>query len=140
VSDTLRSVRIERIGFARYRATNKRGDTIEIGEGGNAFSAVELLLASMAACAAADVDHITSKRAEPDKFSVEARGDKVRDENGNHLINLRVTFDVQFPAGTEGDSACAALPIAVEQARDRLCTVSRTIALPNDVAMGVTRS
>ncbi len=136
-TDTLRTVTVDRIALARYRATNVRGDTIEIGEGGNALSAVELLLAAMACCSAADVDYITSKRSEPEIFSVEARGDKIRDEQGNRLINLGVDFKIDFPRGNSGERARAVLPRAVEQTRDRLCTVSRTIALPNDLTFRI---
>jgi putative redox protein len=127
----MRAVTIERIGFARYRAINRRGDSIEVGEGGGALSAVELLLAALASCAGSDVEHITSKRAEPVNFSIEARGDKIRDEQGNRLINLRLDFKIDFPEDDAGDRARAVLPSAVAQTRDRLCTVSRTIALPN---------
>jgi uncharacterized OsmC-like protein len=135
--DTLRTVSVERIGFARYRATNAAGDTIEIGEGGHAFSAVELFLASMASCAAADVDYITSKRAEPASFTVEARGNKIRDEQGNRLVNLELIFSVAFPLGEAGDSARAVLPIAMEQSHQRLCTVSRTVQIANDLEFKV---
>jgi putative redox protein len=60
---------------------------------------------------------------------VVASGEKVRDENGNHLVDLRVTFDVTFPEGEAGDAARAVMPRAIAQSRDRLCTVSRTVAL-----------
>jgi len=129
--ETLRTVTVERIGFARYRATNVKGVSIEIGDG--AFSAVELLLAAMASCAAADVDSITNKRAEPVSFSVTAKGNKIRDEHGNRMVNLALDFAIAFPDGPEGDAAQAVLPRAVEQSRDRLCTVSRTLALPNEL-------
>ena len=56
-------------------------------------------------------------------------GDKVRDDDGNHLVNLSVTLDVRFPAGEEGDAARAVLPRSVDQTRDRLCTVGRTVQL-----------
>jgi uncharacterized OsmC-like protein len=118
--------------LGRYRATNSRGQTLEVGEG--SFSAVELLLTAMACCAAGDVDYITNKRSEPDYFSVEAHGDKVRDEEGNHLVNLEVIFEISFPADANGEAARTILPHAIAQSRVRLCTVSRTLALPNDVS------
>ncbi|MFN2487460.1 MAG: hypothetical protein ABR609_12795 [Acidimicrobiia bacterium] len=93
--ETLRTVTVERIGFARCRATNVEGVSIEIGDG--AFSAVELLLAAMASCAAADVDSITNKLAEPVSFSVTAKGNKIRDEHGNRMVNLALDFTVTFP-------------------------------------------
>ena len=135
--ETLRTVTVDRIALARYRVTNVAGDSIEVGEGGGALSAVELLLAAMACCAASDVDHITSKRSEPETFSVEAHGDKTRDEEGNRLINLGLDFKIDFPEGDGGERARAVLPRAVEETRDRLCTVSRTIALPNDLTFRV---
>ena len=57
----------------------------------------------------------------------------MRDEQGNHLTGLRLTFDVRFPEGPEGDAARAVLTRAIEQSRDRLCTVSRTVQLGADV-------
>lgn len=62
-----------------------------------------------------------------------ATGHKVRDDGGNHLTDLRVTFDVRFPEGAEGDAARDVLPRSLEQTRDRLCTVGRTVALGEPV-------
>jgi putative redox protein len=62
-------------------------------------------------------------------------GDKLRDEVGNHLVNLTVTFDIRFPEGEDGDAARAVLPRAMEQSRDRLCTVSRTIELGEPIEL-----
>ncbi|MQA24730.1 MAG: OsmC family peroxiredoxin [Micromonosporaceae bacterium] len=126
--DTYRSVRLERTSLGRYRAENPRGGSIPLGEGDDAdFTPVELLLAAIAGCTAVDVDHITAKRAEPDTFAVAASGDKIRDESGNRMTNLAVTFHVTFPDGDSGDAARAVLPRAVAQSHDRLCTVSRTV-------------
>ena len=124
--DTLRSVEIERVGLGSFRAINVKGASITVGGEGD-LTAVELLLVAMAACSGADVDYITSKRAEPTRFRALASGDRIRDEHGNRLINLTLTFDVEFPEGPEGDQARAALPRAIEQSHNRLCTVSRTI-------------
>ncbi|NYG57609.1 putative OsmC-like protein [Nocardioides daedukensis] len=136
-NETLRSVDLERIGIARYKAVNSRGGVLPIGSGEDPdFTPVELLLAAIAGCSAIDVDLITGKRAQPEAFSVHASGDKVRDENGNHLTNLRVTFDIAFPDGEDGDRAREFLPRAIEQSRDRLCTVSRTVALGSPVEFG----
>ncbi len=135
-TDTLRSVELTRIGTHRFKATNRRGGVLPIGDGGDPdFSPVELLLAAVAGCAALDVDYITLKRAEPTGFDVHVQGDKVRDEDGNHLTNLRVVFDVSFPDGDAGDAARAVLQSAIERSRDRICTVSRTVALPTPVEM-----
>ena len=138
--DTLRSIALSRMGEARYKATNKRGGVLPIGGGDDPdFSPVELLLAAIAGCAAIDVDRITGKRAQPLSFDLRAQGDKVRDEHGNHLVNLKVTFEIEFPQGEAGDKARAVLPRALAQTRDRLCTVTRTVALgaPVEFEVGI---
>jgi uncharacterized OsmC-like protein len=131
-----RSVHLGRIGLHRFKATNRRGGVLPIGTGEDPdFSPVELLLAAVAGCAALDVDFITGKRADPESFDVQVEADKVRDEQGNHLTNLRVVFDLTFPEGEAGDAARGVLQSAIERSRDRLCTVSRTVALPTPVQM-----
>ena len=92
-----------------------------------------MLLAAIAGCGAIEVDLVTGKRATAETFHVTASGDKVRDEQGNHLVNIRVTFDVAFPEGEGGDAARGVMPRILEQTRDRLCTVSRTVALGEPV-------
>ncbi len=125
-----RSIDLTKIGEGRYKATNARGGVLPIGSGGDPdFTPVELLLAAIAGCSAIDVDLITGKRAGAISLDVVAEGDKVRDEGGNHLTDLQVTFRVRFPHGEEGDRAREALPRAVAQSRDRLCTVGRTVQL-----------
>jgi putative redox protein len=138
--DTLRSVELERLGLGQYRATNVRGGSITIGGGGAEFTAVELFLAALGGCGAADVDHITVKRAEPETFRVSVTGDKIRDEQGNRLVNLAVTFEVTFAPGAAGDAAREALPRAVAQSHDRLCTVSRTVQLGTPIEDRLTPS
>ena len=134
--ETTRSVELTRIGVHRFKATNRRGGVLPIGEGDDPdFTPVELLLAAIAGCGAIDVDYITGKRAEPESFDLQVSADKVRDDQGNHLTNLRVVFDVTFPEGEAGDAARAKLPSAIERSRDRLCTVSRTVTLPSPVEM-----
>ena len=130
-----RGVRLERIENSRYIATNDRGGHISIGHGqGTDFTPVDLLLAGIAGCTAIDVDILTSRRAEPDAFEVLVDAEKVRDEAGNHLTDIVVTFRVKFPAGEQGDNARALLPDAVKKSHDRLCTVSRTVELGTPVA------
>lgn len=128
MADHHRTVTIERLEKGSYVARNERGATLRFGAAGaDAFTPTELLLVAIAGCTGADVDYITSKRAEPVVFVVTGEGDKVRDEEGNRMENLRVTFTVEFPAGEEGDAARAVLPDAMKKSHDRLCTVSRTI-------------
>ena len=130
--DTKRWVTIQRTGAGRYVATNARGMKLALG-GDEGFSPVELLLTALAGCTAADVDALTSRRAEPEEFQVEARGDKIRDESGNRMENLEVVFSVRFPAGDPGDAARAVLPDMVAKSHDRLCTVSRTVELATPI-------
>jgi putative redox protein len=101
--------------------------------GDAAFTPVELLLTAVAGCTAADVDFIVSKRAEPSRFEVSMTAEKVRDDQGNHLRNLVVRFDVAFASDETGESAREVLPAAVQRSHDFLCTVSRTIELGTPV-------
>jgi hypothetical protein len=74
-------------------------------------------------------------------------GHKVRDENGSHLVALTIHLDVRFPDGADGDRAREMLPRAIQQTRDRLCSVGRTVALGEPVeyveedlsALGISR-
>jgi putative redox protein len=130
-----RGVRIERTGPSRYIASNDHGGQIRVGGGeGPQFSPVELLLAAIGGCTAIDVDILTSRRAEPDAFEVLISAEKIRDEAGNHLTDLLVTFRVSFPEGEAGDRARAVLPDAVKKSHERLCIVSRTLELGTPIA------
>jgi uncharacterized OsmC-like protein len=133
--ETFRSIALTKIGEARFKATNARGGETFMGVGGvdPDFTPVELLLAAIAGCSAIDVDLITAKRSTSTRFEIAASGDKVRDEDGNRMSGLRLTFDVSFPEGPEGDAAREVLPRAIEMSRDRLCAVSRTVQLGADV-------
>ncbi|MEY9876548.1 putative redox protein [Streptacidiphilus sp. MAP12-33] len=136
--DTLRSVRIDRTESGRYVATNVRGGTLTFGSHGDAdFSPVELLLAAIGGCTAIDADVATSRHAEPLEFTVSVQGDKVSDEQGQHMTNLAVTFHVSFPEGEGGDRARTILPRAVKTSHDRLCTVSRTVEIGTPVTSTV---
>ena len=125
-----RSVRLERIENSRYVVTNDRGGQISIGKGEGAdFTPVDPLLAGIGGCTAVDVDILTSRRAAPDAFEVLVDAEKVRDDAGNRLTDIVVTFRIRFPDGERGDAARALLPDAVRKSHDRLCTVSRTVEL-----------
>jgi putative redox protein len=125
-----RSVSLERLSKGRYRAKNRHGDTIIVGEGGDGtFTPVELLLTAMAACSAIDIDYIVGKRAEPASFRLRSEGTKVRDDGGNHLTDMVITFDARFESNDAGKDAQDVFPRAVAQSHDRLCTVVRTVIL-----------
>ena len=132
-----RRVTMTRTEKGTYLVTNARGGVLSVGGGGETadFTAVELFLASMAACSATDVDYITSRIAEPTRFDVVAEGEKMRDGVENHLGDIEITFTVRFPEGEDGERARERLPRAIEQSRDRLCTVSRTVQRGAPVAM-----
>jgi putative redox protein len=135
----LRSVSLQRLAKGRYRATNKHGDTLVVGEGGDGtFSPVELLLTAMAACSAIDVDYIVGKRAEPVSFRLRSEGTKVRDDGGNHLTDIVITFDAEFEKSDAGKAAEDVFPRAVSQSHERLCTVTRTVVLgaPVEAVLG----
>ena len=125
--DTLRSVELTRIGPARFKATNARGGETFFGTGGvdPDFTPIELLLTAIAGCSALDVEAITHKRTSSTTFDVHAEG--------NHLTGIRVSFDIAFPEGPDGDAARERVQSAIEMSRDRLCTVSRTVQLGEDV-------
>ncbi|WP_166345518.1 OsmC family protein [Phytoactinopolyspora limicola] len=132
-----RTVSITRVADKQYIATNKRGGVITFGEGRDSeFTPVELLLTAIGGCSAIDVDTLTTRRSEPESFSVEVSGDKIRDaESGNRMERLEVVFKVTFPEGERGDEARKILPDALAKSHDRLCTVSRTVELESPVAI-----
>jgi uncharacterized OsmC-like protein len=133
--ETYRSIDLHQIGEHRWKATNQRGGGVSIGPGEDPdFTPVELLLAALVGCGAADLDYIAGKRAPFETFLARAEGHKVRDEQGSHLVQLKVTFDVTFPAGEGGDAAREVLPRTLQQIQDRLCTVGRTVSLGEPVA------
>lgn len=128
--ETLRHVDLERIDRDHYRARNVRGGVLDFGSGDDPqFTPVELLLVAIGGCTGIDVDYIVSKRAEPTAVSITVTGDKIRDESGNRMTNLRIDLAATFPDGPDGDQGRERLPRAVAQSRDRICTVSRTVAL-----------
>jgi putative redox protein len=128
--ETLRRVVLERIDRDHYRAHNVRGGVLEFGSGDDEqFTPVELLLIAIGGCTGIDVDYMVSKRAEPTAVTITVTGDKIRDESGNRMTNLSVELAATFPDGPAGDQARERLPRAVVQSRDRICTVSRTVAL-----------
>ena len=125
-----RTVTVERITQGVFTVTNTRGGQLRFGTGSDPdFTPTELLLAAIAGCTAIDVDILTSRRAEPDSFQVQVEADKIRDDSGNRLTGIQVTFAIEFPAGERGDDARAILPDVVRRSHDRLCTVGRTVEI-----------
>ncbi|HEY3437086.1 MAG TPA: OsmC family protein [Actinotalea sp.] len=135
-SQTHRWVAVERRETGRYTVRSARGAELEVSTSGEqAFTPVELLLAAIATCTAADVDVVTARRAEAESFTALVEAEKVRDDGGNVLRDLRVTFDIRFPPGEAGDAARAVLPRALSVSHDRTCTVSRTVEAGTPVAV-----
>jgi uncharacterized OsmC-like protein len=134
------AVTVGRLGGGKYTARNARGGQVSVGTGGATdtdFTPVELMLAAIGGCTAIDVDIVTSRRAEPETFEVTAEGDKIREETGNRVTGIEVTFRVTFPAGERGDAARAVLPDIVRKSHDRLCSVGRTIEAATLIATRV---
>ena len=131
---THRLVTVSREPDGDFIAGNVRGGTLKVGDGtGGTFTPTELFLAAIGACSAIDVATLTARRAEPDVFEVQVDAEKVRDDGGNRLQHLAVTFRVTFPDGAGGDAARELLPEAVRRSHDRLCTVSRTVEVGTPV-------
>jgi len=133
--DSERSVQMSRLEKGRFDVVNPRGGRMVIGHGGvdEAFTPVELLLAAIAGCTATDVDFITTKRAEPVRFDVSITGDKIRDDLGNRMSDLVLSFDVAFGDDDAGRAATERVADAVRASHDRLCTVSRTVEVGTPV-------
>lgn len=136
--DGHRSVILERLETGVYRATNPRGVQLTFGSmDESGFSPVELLLAALGGCSAVDVDVVTGRRAQPQRFEVVVEAEKVRDGVGNILEDVRMTFRIAFPDGPDGDRAREMLPRAVRTSHDRTCTVSRTVEAGTPVAVRI---
>lgn len=136
-ADTHRSIELTQIGPGRFKATNVRGGETFMGNGGvdPDFTPVELLLAAIAGCTASNIEGVTAKRAPATTFTVTSSGEKVRDEGGSRMSDLRLAFDITFPDGPAGDAAREVLPRTIQQTLDRLCTVSRTVELGTGITV-----
>ncbi|MFA9446705.1 OsmC family protein [Egicoccus sp. AB-alg6-2] len=136
--DDHRQVTLERLETGVYRATNAKGAQLTFGSmDETGFSPVELLLAAIGGCSAVDVDVVTGRRAAPERFEVVVEAEKARDEVGNILRDIRLTFDIAFPEGEDGDRARELLPRAARTSHDRTCTVSRTVEAGTPVTVRV---
>jgi len=129
-----RSVTVHRVASGVFTASNSRDGRITFGTGGNAdFTPTELLLAAIGGCTAIDVDILTSRRAEPDSFEIEVGAEKVRDDQGNRLAGIVISYRITFPAGEAGEAARAILPDVIAKSHERLCTVGRTVEIGTPV-------
>ena len=123
-----RSVTVRRVASGRFAVVNDHGGEIAFGTGeGPDFTPTELLLAAIGGCTSIDIDILTTRRAEPESFEVRVDAEKIRDDAGNRLTDIVVTFRLVFPDTPGGDAARAVLPDAVRRSHDRICTVSRTV-------------
>lgn len=134
--ETHRRVTLERLDEGVYLATNPRGGQVRFGsKAGDGFSPVELLLAAIAGCSAVDLDVVTGRRSPAETFTAQVDAEAVRDESGNILRDVQVTFRITFPPGPDGDAAREILPRALKTSHDRTCTVSRTIEAGTPVTL-----
>lgn len=123
------SVQLTREAKGVYLATNAAGAQLRFGpEVEDGFSAVELLLVALAGCSGIDLDYLTTRRAEPERFTATASATKVGGSTPAILRDIDVAFDVAFPEGPDGDQARARIGAALRAAEERTCTVSRTVA------------
>ncbi len=130
-----RTVTLERLDEGVYLARNARGLELRFGsKADDAFTPVELLLAAIAGCTAVDVDVVTGRRSPADEFTARIDATYVRDDDGNRLSDLDLTFHVRFPEGEAGDAARSILPRALKTSHDRTCTVTRTVELGTPIA------
>jgi putative redox protein len=128
------TVNLSRLSKHHFEATNSRGGTLTFGKKKAAeFTPVELLLVAIAGCTAMDVDAITVKRSEPLRFQVSCSGHSTKSEHGNHVTDIAVDFDVEFPDSEGGRAAAGVLEIAIRKSHDRLCTVTRTVEMETPV-------
>ncbi len=110
-----------------YVATNSAGVTMTFGQGEGLMSPVELLLAAIAGCSSIDLDAMTSRRVQPERFDVTATADKAVVDGGSLLENIAIEWDLLFPEGEDGDKARARIGAALKSAQEKTCTVSRTV-------------
>ncbi len=122
-----KSISMTRESEGVYTVTTQSGATLTFGRGEGLVSPVEMLLAAIAGCSSIDVDMMTSRRAEPDRFDVTVTAEQVKGDSGNILRDIQAVFDLAFPEGADGDKARARVSTALKASHDKYCTVSRTV-------------
>lgn len=131
-----KSVQVERIAPTHYRATNAAGASVEFGQGEGLITPVEMLLAAVAGCSAIDVDVVTSRRSEPEQFSMDAQAQKIHEDDGAvRLEDVQVNFNIRFPQDAAGAQAQAMIDRLLKISHDKDCTVSRTVEHPTRVSL-----
>ena len=132
------AIELTRTAENRYVATNGKGGHIEFGRGDDLMSPVELLLAAIAGCSSIDVDTVTSRRTEPETFTVTARSEKViEDGDASRLGPITLNFDLTFPDDEAGQRATGMIERLVKLSHDKYCTVSRTVEHGTPVTFGI---
>ena len=133
-----RRVTIDRVEEGIYLARNARGIELRFGsKDPDGFTPVELFLASIVGCTAVDIDVVTGRRSPADEFSARIDATYVRDNAGNRLEDIELTFRVRFPAGDAGDAARDILPRIAKTSHDKTCTVSRTVEIGTPISVVV---
>jgi putative redox protein len=131
-----RWVTLDRVEEGIYVARNARGHELRFGsKDPEGFTPVEVFLASIAACTAVDIDVVTGRRSPAKEFEARMDAHYQRDESGNRLTDIRLTFHVRFPEGEAGDAARAILPKVAQTSHDKTCTVSRTIEIGTPIQL-----
>jgi uncharacterized OsmC-like protein len=131
-----RWVTLDRVDEGIYLARNARGHELRFGsKDPDGFTPVELFLASIAACTAVDIDVVTGRRSPAEEFQARMDAHYQRDETGNRLTDIRLTFHVRFAEGEAGDAARAILPKVAQTSHDKTCTVSRTIEIGTPIQL-----
>lgn len=100
---------------------------------------VELLLAAVAGCSSIDVDTVTSRHTDAERFDVRASADKIVEDGANRLENVHLDFDLAFPDDEAGRRADAQIEKLVGLSHDKYCTVSRTVEHATPVSYSVRR-
>ena len=72
--------------------------------------------------------------AAAEQFQARIDATYVRDDFGNRLEDITLTFHVRFPEGAGGDAAREILPRVAKTSHDKTCTVSRTIEIGTPIA------
>jgi putative redox protein len=124
------SVSVERMEDGTFLARNERGAQVTIsGDGGAAFTPVELLLAALGGCELVSVEPLTAKRGHRlARLAVEVQAEKLEPTK---LGAVTASYVVELP---EGDREAAEVFTSVaRRVHERYCTVGRALREPTPV-------